>query len=57
MNNGFVRTPRRRKYKFVGRSEKDNIYYWESVDRVSPGDSRVEIMRCDVDWFWSSLIK
>jgi len=57
VNNGFVRTPRRRKYKFVGRSEKDNIYYWESVDRVSPGDSRVEIMRCDVDWFWSSLIK
>jgi hypothetical protein len=41
---------RRVRYRFIGRS--GNRYIWQSVQRI-PGDSRVEEITCNVDWFWS----
>lgn len=40
---------RRRRYRFIGRS--GDHYVWQSTERL-PGDSRVEEIRCRVDWFW-----
>lgn len=37
------------RFRFMGRS--GNTYYWESETRM-PGDSRVEQIRCNVNWFW-----
>lgn len=37
------------RYRFSHRGA-DNRYYWYS-NRL-PGDSRSELVSCDVDWFW-----
>lgn len=39
----------RRRYKFIGRDGRS--YVWQSVNRI-PGDSRVEEIRCGINWFW-----
>ena len=46
--DGAMRT----RYKFSHRSDDGKTYYWFSVNRVGPGDSRYEMVRCSVDWFW-----
>jgi hypothetical protein len=38
------------KFKFMGRS--GDIYYWESTTHLA-GGSRVEQIRCNVNWFWT----
>lgn len=40
----------RTRYKFMGRVGKQ--YVWQSTTRL-PGDSRVEEIRCGVEWFWN----
>lgn len=40
----------RTKYRFLHRGD-DGHYYWQSV---RPIDSRYEIIRCSVDWFWKA---
>lgn len=40
----------RTRYRFLHRGD-DGRYYWES-DRI-PGDSRVELVSCDVTYFWT----
>ena len=37
------------KYRFIARVGE--TYVWQSVRRMR-GDSRVEEIRCPVDWFW-----
>jgi hypothetical protein len=37
------------RYRFMGRD--GDQYVWES-GRI-PGDSRVEQVRCNIEWFWS----
>lgn len=39
----------RTRYRFSHRAQ--GWYYWHS-GRI-PGDSRVEQIRCRVDWFWN----
>lgn len=39
----------RTKYEFKGR--QGSQYVWQAKKGV-PGESRVEEIRCDVDWFW-----
>lgn len=41
----------RTRYRFVGRSDDGKTYYWET-GRIA-GDSRVEVVRCNVQWFWN----
>lgn len=38
------------RYRFSHRSDDGKTYYWES-GRLC-GDSRVEQIRCSVEWFW-----
>jgi hypothetical protein len=38
------------RYKFMGRDGKQ--YVWQSTTRL-PNDSRVEEIRCGVEWFWN----
>jgi hypothetical protein len=45
----------RTRYRFVGRD--GDTYYWESVNRIMPGDSRVQEIRCNVTWFWRKTRK
>lgn len=40
----------RMRYRFLGRF--GNLYVWESTTTL-PNDSRVEQIRCNVDWFWN----
>ena len=40
----------RTQYRFIGRV--GDHYVWQSTNRM-PGDSRVEEIRCGVDWFWN----
>lgn len=42
----------KQRYRFTGRA--GNLYYWESVLPVSPGDSRHEQICCLVSWFWGN---
>jgi hypothetical protein len=41
------------RYKFSHRSDDGKTYYWYS-ERI-PGDSRVEQIKCGVDWFWRGV--
>jgi len=41
----------KQRYRFTHRSSDGKTYYWEAVSRP-PGESRVEQIRCPVDWFW-----
>lgn len=43
----LTRAHQRRPFKFEGR--ENGRYYWS---RPMPGDSRVEQVSCDVEWFW-----
>lgn len=43
---------RRTAYRFSHRSEDGKTYYWWSK-RPLPGDSRSELIICNVDWFWA----
>lgn len=43
------------KYRFSHRSDNGRTYYWEGP-RI-PGDSRSEMVRCNVQWFWSTATK
>lgn len=43
---------RRMRYHFSHRSDDGKTYYWESEH--IPGDSRVEQVRCNVEWFWNT---
>lgn len=45
----------RLKYRFSHRSDDGLTYYWEGP-RI-PGDSRSEVVRCSVSWFWSTTTK
>jgi hypothetical protein len=38
------------RYRFIGRDGQQ--YVWQSTRRL-PNDSRVEEIRCGVDWFWN----
>jgi hypothetical protein len=41
----------RTKYRFSHRSDDGKTYYWESTNRLC-GDSRIEQIRANVNWFW-----
>jgi len=43
----------KQKFRFVGRH--DDMYIWESVylAELNPNESRVEQIKCSVDWFWA----
>jgi len=40
------------RYKFSHRSDDGLTYYWEGPPII--GDSRVEVVSCNVGWFWRS---
>ena len=48
---GYGRKGRKARYRFSHRA--GGWYYWESGRIV--GDSRVEQIRCPVQWFWNPL--
>jgi hypothetical protein len=43
------------KYKFLYRSDDGKAYYWYASR--GPDDSRVEVIRCGVEWFWGTANK
>lgn len=47
-------TKTKERYRFSHRSLDGLTYYWESRTREQ-GESRVEQIRCNVDWFWKPL--
>lgn len=46
----------RTRYKFLHRSADGLTYYWEST-RTLPNDSRVEQIKCNVEWFWGTAAR
>lgn len=40
------------KYRFSHRSDDGLTYYWKGPH--IPGDSRSEVVWCNVQWFWST---
>jgi hypothetical protein len=45
------------KYRFSHRSDDGSTYYWESVLPIAPNESRHDVVRCNVQWFWSTATK
>lgn len=41
------------RYKFIGRTSDGKQYIWESINTISPRESRHERIICSVAWFWS----